>query len=150
VYYKEDPVHWLALLNPVWDSFSNLIRTTAGRTYVLATTMFHAGVVACQVGNVFSCRTTRERGSKLGFFSNRFLLLSVAVETGLILALIYIPPLASLFEHLPIPAGYWWLLALYGPILYLIEKFRKSLVRRGVFARRGEILPSPADRSAEG
>ncbi len=150
VYYREDPAHWLALLNPTWDSFSNLIRTTAGRTYVLATTMFHAGVVSCQIGNVFSCRTSRERGSRLGFFSNRFLLLSVAAETGLILGLIYIPPLASLFEHLPIPAGYWLLLAVYGPVLYLIEKFRKSLVRRGVFTRGGEILPSPSDRSAEG
>jgi Ca2+-transporting ATPase len=112
--------------------------------------MFHAGVVASQVGNVFACRTSRERGNKLGFFSNRFLLVSVAFETGLILALIYIPPLASLFEHLPIPAGYWLLLALYGPILYLIEKFRKSLVRRGWFTRGGEILPSPADHSAVG
>jgi hypothetical protein len=45
--------------------------------------------------------------------------------------------------------GFWGLLALYGPILYLIEKFRKGLIRRGVFARGGEILPSPAGRSAE-
>jgi hypothetical protein len=57
--------------------------------------------------------------------------------------------LASIFEHLPIPAAYWILLALYGPILYLIEKFRKSLVRRGMFARGGKLLPSPTDRSAE-
>jgi magnesium-transporting ATPase (P-type) len=150
VYYREDPVHWLANLSPVWDSFSRLIQSTAGRTYALATTMFHAGVVASQVGNVFACRTSRERGSKLGFLSNRFLLVSVAFETGLILALIYIRPLASLFEHLPIPAGYWLWLALYGPILYLIEKFRKSLVRRGVLSRGGAILPSTTDRSAEG
>jgi magnesium-transporting ATPase (P-type) len=111
--------------------------------------MFHAGVVTSQVGNVFSCRTSRERGSRVGFFSNRFLLLSVVFEIGLILSLIYLPPLASIFEHLPLPAGFWILLALYAPVLYLIEKFRKSLVRRGLFTRGGELLPSPADRSAE-
>jgi P-type Ca2+ transporter type 2C len=149
VYYREDPIHWQALLAPIWSSYAELIKTTAGRTYVLATTMFHAGVVTSQVGNVFSCRTSRERGSRVGFFSNRFLLLSVAFEIGLIVSLIYIPPLASIFEHLPIPAAYWILLALYGPILYLIEKFRKSLVRRGMFARGGKLLPSPTDRSAE-
>jgi len=149
VYYREDPIHWRALLSPIWNSYAELIKTSAGRTYVLATTMFHAGVVTSQVGNVFSCRTSRERGSRVGFFSNRFLLLSVAFEIGLIVSLIYIPPLASIFEHLPIPVSYWILLALYGPILYLIEKFRKSLVRRGTFSREGKLLPSPTDRSAE-
>ncbi len=150
VYYREDPIHWQALLVPIWSSYLELIKTTAGRTYVLATTMFHAGVVACQVGNVFSCRTSRERGSRVGFLSNRFLLLSVAFEIGLILSLIYIPPLASVFEHLPIPAAYWIVLALYGPVLYLIEKFRKGLVRRGVFARGADFLPFRSDRSTEG
>jgi magnesium-transporting ATPase (P-type) len=149
VYYREDPIHWRSLLSPIWNSYAELIKSSAGRTYVLATTMFHAGVVASQIGNVFSCRTSRERGSRVGFFSNRFLLISVAFEIGLIVSLIYLPPLASVFEHLPLPAGFWIWLAFYGPILYLIEKVRKGLIRRGVFARGGKLLPVAADRSEQ-
>jgi len=39
----------------------------------LATTVFHAGVVAAQIGNAFACRTEKEYVRRLGWFGNRFL-----------------------------------------------------------------------------
>jgi magnesium-transporting ATPase (P-type) len=78
---------------------------------LLAVTMFHAGVVMAQVGNAFACRTEKQRGRTLGWFSNRSLLLSIAVEIGLILCLIYVPGLAAIFDHRRLPGwpGYGWL-----------------------------------------
>jgi magnesium-transporting ATPase (P-type) len=82
-----------------------------------------------QVGNAFACRTEKERGRSLGWLSNRLLLLGVFVEIVIILALIYIPPLATAFEHVPLPPIYWFGLALYGPILYSLDWLRKGAVR---------------------
>jgi magnesium-transporting ATPase (P-type) len=96
---------------------------------LLAVTVFHAGVVMAQVGNAFACRTEKERGRSLGWLSNRLLLLGVFVEIVIILALIYIPPLATAFEHVPLPPIYWFGLALYGPILYSLDWLRKGAVR---------------------
>jgi magnesium-transporting ATPase (P-type) len=102
----------------------------AGQDYILATTVFHAGVVMAQVGNAFACRTEKARGRQLGWLRNRFLLVGVGVELVLILLLIYVPALAVRFEHLPLPAAWWAGLAAYPFVLYGLDRLRKSLVRR--------------------
>jgi magnesium-transporting ATPase (P-type) len=96
---------------------------------LMSATVFHAGVVTSQVGNAFACRTDRNRGRALGWFSNRALLGGIAIEITIILALIYIPPLARMFDHLPLPPVYWVFLALYAPILYTLDWLRKAFVR---------------------
>jgi magnesium-transporting ATPase (P-type) len=101
-----------------------------GRVYILATTVFHAGVVAAQIGNAFACRTEKGKVRYLGYITNHFLLAGIAVEIGLILLLIYFPPLAWVFEHLPLPPKYWAGLALFAPILYILDWTRRWIVRR--------------------
>jgi magnesium-transporting ATPase (P-type) len=96
---------------------------------LLAVTVFHAGVVMAQVGNAFACRTERERGRSLGWLSNPYLILGVTIEIGMILILIYYPPLAEVFQHAPLPPVVWLGLGLYGPILYSLDWLRKVLVR---------------------
>jgi magnesium-transporting ATPase (P-type) len=98
--------------------------------YVLAVTVFHAGVVMAQVGNAFACRTATQRGRALGWFSNPFLWVAVGVEILIILALIYIPPLAAAFDHEQIPLSFWPWLLLYAPVLYGLDSIRKRIVRR--------------------
>jgi Ca2+-transporting ATPase len=71
--------------------------------YLIAITMFHAGVVMAQVGNAFATRSEINRSRSLGWWSNRFLLVGVGVEIGLIILLIYLPPLAYIFQHAPLP-----------------------------------------------
>jgi magnesium-transporting ATPase (P-type) len=65
--------------------------------------MFHAGVVMAQVGNAFATRSEINRSRSLGWWSNRFLLVGVGVEIGLIILLIYLSPLAYIFQHAPLP-----------------------------------------------
>jgi Ca2+-transporting ATPase len=110
--------------------FAGLLQTAPGRAYVLATTVFHAGVVAAQVGNAFACRTEKERVRDMGWLRNRFLDVGIGVEIALIFSLIYFPPLARIFEHTPAPLHWWAGLALYGPVLYILEWIRKNIVRR--------------------
>jgi Ca2+-transporting ATPase len=143
VYDWMNPTGLRGILQPEWLSYERLLGSDPGRLYILATTVFLAGVVTGQIGNAFACRTTRERTSGLGYFSNRLLLVSIAVEVALIMALVYVPFLSDLFELLPIPPVLWLLLSAYAPALYLLEKARKDLVRRGWFSRNREVIASP-------
>lgn len=113
-----------------WLPYSERLLSEPGRLYVLATTVFHAGVIMAQIGNAFACRTESGRVRYLGWFGNRALLTGVLFEIALILALIYLPPLTSLFEHLPFPWHYWIVLVLFGPILYLLDWLRRETFRR--------------------
>lgn len=101
----------------------------AESNYALALTMFYAGVVTAQVGNAFACRTERNRGSRLGWLSNPFLLAGIAIELAILLTFIYFPPLATVLALVPLPAEFWLLLVLFAPILYSLDWIRKWLVR---------------------
>ncbi|MEW5872985.1 MAG: cation-transporting P-type ATPase [Chloroflexota bacterium] len=92
-----------------------------------AITMFLAGVVMSQIGNVFACRAVIRRGRSLGWLSNRFLTFSIAVEFILILGLIYFPWLADVFNLKPLPLIFWLWLSVYVPALYGIEWAHKNL-----------------------
>jgi Ca2+-transporting ATPase len=135
VYAHAGYTDWLHLPRVDWLPFAQRLATPAGRDYILATTVFHAGVVMAQVGNAFACRSEKARGRQVGWLRNRFLLAGVAVEIGLIVLLIYVPALADRFEHLPLPAVWWVGLAAYPFVLYGLDRLRKSLVRRQAKAR---------------
>jgi magnesium-transporting ATPase (P-type) len=110
------------------QSYADNLRTHLGRVYILATTVFHAGVVSAQIGNAFACRTELGKVRYLGYFKNKFLLVGITLEAGLILLMIYFKPLAWTFEHLPIPLVYWPWLAAFGPVLYLLDWLRRHFI----------------------
>jgi Ca2+-transporting ATPase len=95
----------------------------------LAITVFYAGVVMAQIGNAFACRTERNRGRSLGWFSNPALWRGIAIELAILLGLIYIPPLADLFEHVAIPPVIWAGLIFFPVIIYSLDWIRKWIVR---------------------
>ena len=108
-----------------------------GFIYVLATSMFHAGVITTQIGNAYACRTERTSVFKAGFFSNRFLLFGFAFELALIALMIYVQPLQTLFEEGPLPLRYWPVLFLYPPVMFFAEEGRKAIMRRRERRRAG-------------
>ncbi len=120
------PIPWLARL-PYPSIFAFTI--PANQVESLATTVYHAGVVLAQVGNVFACRSRKVRGTQLGWFSNGYIWLGVIIEILGILAMIYIEPVATVLGHAEIPACYWYGLALFPFVIYGLEWFRKLLVR---------------------
>jgi magnesium-transporting ATPase (P-type) len=111
----------------------------SGLVYVTATTMTLAGIVACQVGAAFACRSDHQASWRLGFASNRLLLIGIVAEIALLLLLIYAPPLQSVFGLAPLGIGHWLLLAAFGPLLLVCEEGRKAAWRR--FSRAARRNP---------
>lgn len=112
-----------------WGVYIQGLSLTSSELYLMGITVFHAGVVFAQVGNAFACRSEVNPIRQLGIFSNIPLLLGVAVEIVIIFLLIYFPPLAKAFNHIPIPWNFWLGLIMFAPILYLLEWFRKLIFR---------------------
>ncbi len=99
-------------------------------TQQLAMTIFFAGVVMAQLGNLFACRAEMHRGRALGWFSNLSLFAAGGGALILLLALIYMPPLAGIFQHVPIPPWIWVWLATYPFIIYGVDWLRKQALRK--------------------
>jgi magnesium-transporting ATPase (P-type) len=98
--------------------------------YRMATTMTLAGVVAAQVGAVFACRTNRASVFRIGLFTNRLVLLGVAIELVILGLLIYTPFLQRLFNTAPIGIREWAFVFAWTPVLFLADELRKALLRR--------------------
>jgi P-type Ca2+ transporter type 2C len=118
----------------IWNQYLPVMALFPGgldfpRLPLLAMTVYHAGVVMVQVGNVFATRSETNRGRRLGWFSNRFLVMGVGIEIALIITLIYLHPLAIIFQHIPLPLVFWLWLGLYPLALYSLEWIRKQWVR---------------------
>ncbi|MEW6582945.1 MAG: cation-transporting P-type ATPase [Actinomycetota bacterium] len=65
--------------------------------YLRATTMTFAGIVACQVGTAMASRAERVSLRRVGVASNPLLLWGIAFEVAFTAAIVYAPPLQSLF-----------------------------------------------------
>ncbi len=101
-----------------------------GAIYAAATTMSFAGIVASQIGNVFACRTEMASVWSVGIFSNRFVLISIAMEVALTLTLIYTPFLAEVFGFGPLGMKDLFLLSTFPVIMLAMAEGRKYLIRR--------------------
>jgi calcium-translocating P-type ATPase len=101
----------------------------SGPLYARATTMTFAGIVAAQIGNAFACRTERESVFRVGIASNRLLLWSIVAEIGVLLALVFTPPLASVFGFAPLRPLEWAVLLAYPPVVLAVEEARKARLR---------------------
>ncbi len=118
---------------PIWESIpipeNWKLTMTAEAAAILASTVYHAGVVMAQIGNAFACRSDRARSVSLGWFSNKYLWVGILIEIIGILSVIYIPFIARIFNHTALPLWMWAGLVLYAPILYTIEWIRKAIRR---------------------
>jgi potassium/sodium efflux P-type ATPase len=103
---------------------------TVTAIYRQATTMTLAAIVACQVGNIFACRSDRLSIFKLGWFSNRLVWIGIAVELVVLLAIIDTRFLSRVFATASL-TPWQWLALLVCPLLILMaEEFRKWMVRK--------------------
>lgn len=98
--------------------------------YIKATTMTLAAIVFSQVGAVFNCRTEKQSVFKVGLLSNKQINFGVVFEILLITALIYLPPLQTIFHTGAINFTDWLLLCIWPPIIIMIEECRKAWVRK--------------------
>ena len=104
-----------------------------GVLYVQATAMTYAGIVAGQVGAGFAFRTARESLLRVGVLSNRFLLVGIAFEIALLLAILNVGPLQQAFHTRPLDPLAWPLLMCIPFVVLAAEEARKAVFRRWVW-----------------
>jgi Ca2+-transporting ATPase len=119
----------LSFLAPLENLVDFRLNLSFEQTWFLAATVYHAGVVMSQVGNALACRSDRMRSSSLGWLSNKYLWIGILVELLGIIGIIYIPFLAKIFNHVPLPGWMWIVLGMNALVLYSIEWIRKAIVR---------------------
>jgi magnesium-transporting ATPase (P-type) len=100
------------------------------QVYMMATTMTLAGVVAAQVGAVFACRSERASIFKIGFTTNRLVLVGIAVELVLLALMVYVPFLHSIFNTAPLDGIDWLYVFAWAPVILIADELRKAFLRR--------------------
>ena len=116
--------YWLAGWRP-WESL-----TDTGTLYREATTMTMAGIVMAQVGAALSWRTDRASLRAVGLWSNRLLLVGIAVEVAMIALLAYTPGLDDVFHTSGLGPWHWLLLLVWPPLVLAAAEAHKAAMRR--------------------
>jgi magnesium-transporting ATPase (P-type) len=98
--------------------------------YRKGTTMTLAGIVMTQIGNVFALRTSRTSIFKVGFLSNKWVLVGILGELTIVSSIVYLPPLQQVFNTTTLEINDWIFLFLFAPILLFAEETRKFFMRR--------------------
>ncbi len=109
---------------------SHTAEPTVTAIYHQATTMTLAAIVACQVGNLFACRSQWVSALRMSWTNNQLLWLGVGVECTALLVFIYYPPLSNIFTTSPLSVWQWLLLLACPPILLGAEELRKAIFRQ--------------------
>jgi potassium/sodium efflux P-type ATPase len=98
--------------------------------YRQATTVTLAVIVACQIGNLFACRSEWGSAFRLHGMDNRLLWMGIGVECVALISFIYVPFLSDVFTTMPLSAWQWMLLLVCPPLLLGAEELRKLGLRR--------------------
>ena len=98
-------------------------------TYIRATTMTFAGIVACQIGTALAARTERASLRSVGFFSNRLLLWAILSEIAFAAGLIYLLPLQDLFGTAALGPVELAILATFPVVVWGADELRRARLR---------------------
>jgi calcium-translocating P-type ATPase len=110
--------------------------TSLHHGYLQATTMTWAGIVACQLGAAFAVRSGRASLRQVGVLSNRYLLRGVAFAVAFAAAIIYAPPLQSIFKTAALPARDLLVLACFPVIVWGSDELWRWRARRSAHLGR--------------
>ncbi len=97
--------------------------------YLQATTACLAAIVVMQVVNVFLCRHPLKSSLSFGILSNPLILVGLAVELAVILAIVCTSPGNWLFGTAPIGIAAWLLAAPFAVAMWALEEARKAWLR---------------------
>ena len=94
-----------------------------------ATTMTFVGIVSCQLGTAFAARTERASLRSVGVFANHLLLWGIAFELLFTAAVVYLPPLQSIFGTAALDAWALLLVAPFGLVVWGADELRRRHLR---------------------
>lgn len=93
--------------------------------YLQATTSCLSAIVIMQVANVFICRSDRRSLFAQGLFSNKLILVGIALEIAIIALIDYTPWGNAIFGTAPIPAQVWLFILPFAGAMIALEELRK-------------------------
>jgi Ca2+-transporting ATPase len=93
-----------------------------------ARTMAFCTIVAFQWFNALNARSTHLSVFKLGFFTNRWLMIGIPAGIALQLLVIYVPLLQDLFHTMPLNVSQWGIVIGVGASVWVLEELRKAIV----------------------
>lgn len=97
---------------------------------VLKTPIAFALLVAFHWFNALNARSDRQSVFRLGFFGNRLLLGGIGLALLLQAAVIYLPPLQSVFYTVPLELGDWGVILPVAATALVAEELRKLVAPR--------------------
>ncbi len=95
-----------------------------------ARTVAFCTMVTFQWFQAFNARSDEYTVFRLGFFRNRWLIVSIAIAVALQLAVVYIPAMQTAFKTVPLGIDMWGITLLAGGSLFVVEATRKALFPR--------------------
>jgi P-type Ca2+ transporter type 2C len=97
---------------------------------IQAQTMVFLTLVLLEMVNAFNCRSDLHSLFTVGFFGNRFLVASVLLSLGIMVAVIQWQPLAALFHTRALGLGDWLVAAGLSLTIFPVVEITKWLLRR--------------------
>jgi len=94
--------------------------------YLQATTAAYAVLAVSQMANLLQSRSESLSVFALGFFKNRYLIFSIFISVGMLLAFMYVPILQTYLHMRPIGWQDWIAVAVTTIVVFLYEEMRKS------------------------
>ena len=98
--------------------------------YLQATTACLSAIVVMQIVNVYLCRSAGESVFSISLWSNRLLLVGIAADVLLILAINYTRWGNRFFGTAPIGLDVWLFVIPFAVGMLTLEEFRKYVSRR--------------------
>ncbi len=109
--------------------------------YLEATAACLATIVVMQMVNVFLCRHPFKSSLSQSLLGNRYILLGLAAELGLLLLILYTPAGNWLFGTAAMGVEAWYLALGCAALMWMLEEMRKAWMRRRL--ARVSAAPSP-------
>ncbi len=97
--------------------------------YAKGTTVVLAGIMAGQLGNFFSARTSSESAFRLNPLRNRWLFAGILAQLAILISIVYVPFLQPLFHTASLTLMDWVTLYSLAPLVLLIEEGRKYFTK---------------------
>ncbi|EJG07132.1 ATPase, P-type (transporting), HAD superfamily, subfamily IC [Methanofollis liminatans DSM 4140] len=94
-----------------------------------AMTMTLLGAVSCQLFNVWTLRSWDHSSFQRGAFTNRLLIIAIAIEILWVYALLNVQAVQVIFNTAHVPAQYLWILLPFPILLFLSHELYKYLRR---------------------
>ncbi len=98
--------------------------------YLKGVTMFFAGIVVAQAGNVLASRTSKQSIFKTSLKTNKWIVVGIAAQLAILAFLIYVPLMNQFFGTVPLEPIDWAYLISLAVVVVIAEEIRKFFSRR--------------------